>query len=104
MSRLDSDIQFHRPSTADVFEDMERDDIHVGWVQHIPNNGDALASSLFSDTEAYVQSDGGKKEYPMSDIWPQVSIEANRGHANPLNNWRPYLSAGKQEKNTLMTE
>ena len=91
--RLDDDIQFHRLASADFFADMIDNKIRVGWVQHIPDNGDALASTLFSDVQAYVASDA-HKNFEMSDIWSQVSIRTNRG-MNGVNDWRPYLTAGK---------
>ena len=90
--RLDDDIQFHRMATQDFFEDMEKDEIRVGWVQHIPDNEVALQSSLFDDVQAYVNSSA--RTFPLSEIWPQVSVLENRGQHNQFNNWRPYLSAG----------
>ena len=86
--RMDDDITFFAPSTSDPFLELYLSGARVGWKQDIADNDDALASNLFERTNTFSTT------FPtLSDVWPLVSIEANRG-PNKISNWRPYLVAG----------
>jgi hypothetical protein len=88
--RFDDDIVFSQPSAGDPFLALARAGKRVGWKQWIPDNWGGLQSGMFERAAAYAPSLGAG----LSDVWPLVSDEKNRGPDNTHTAWRPYLVAG----------
>ena len=90
MMRFDDDIIFSAPSVGDPFLALATAGKRVGWKQNIPDNSGGLQSGMFERAVAYAPTLGTR----LSDIWPLVSVEKNRGPDNKHSAWRPYLVAG----------
>ena len=87
--RMDDDVFFYAKSAGDPFVALATAGARVGWKQKIPDNDVALASDLFSRANTFSTTFAA-----LGDVWPQVSVLANRGPHNTHSNWRPYLVAG----------
>lgn len=112
LMRFDDDITVLEPSSFDIFEDMHKNDIMVGWKQHIMDNDVALNSKVVPETISYVgdatlpgemvSDPSGQFQFPLSDVWGIVHDKSNPAnhHENGLI-WRNWLVAGCVEMYNL---